>query len=81
MKTYLSILALLFTLAHCADSRAQENCSRYCDPNVSIPCGNGCISKHLMCTKDWTTACTGTRQKAKKQYFKTPKKVDKAPSG
>lgn len=71
MKTILLTLVLLGS----GSAFAQE-CSRMCNPEKSKPCGNGCISKHLMCTKSWTTACVGTKELQKKKTYAEPKHVN-----
>jgi hypothetical protein len=42
-------------------SVAEANCTRYCNPEKSKPCGKSCISKDFTCHKTVTTACAGKR--------------------
>ena len=55
-----------------------KECSRYCNPAKSKPCGRGCISKSLNCRKSWTTACVGIRENVKPKGTK-PKHTEMAP--
>lgn len=63
-------------------SFAAENCSRYCHPDRSKPCGSSCIAKDLTCRKSWTTACVGVNpNKGGKPGYENPKKVYSRPAG
>ena len=53
---YISVLFYVFALSAVADAKT---CIKYCNPEVSRPCGDGCISKDLNCKKSWTRACVG----------------------
>jgi hypothetical protein len=65
------IIVFLFTLASHAD------CSQYCHPDRSKPCGGGCISKYKTCRTSWTTACSGERPKSEtSKSYENPTKIE-----
>jgi len=51
--------------------QANAECTRYCNPEKSKPCGKSCISKDFQCHKPVTTACSGTKP-GKGQALYTP---------
>ncbi len=55
---------------------ASATCTSMCNPQVSTPCGKGCISKWKSCHIPWTTACPGVRTSSSKPSYKTPKHVE-----
>lgn len=65
-----------------ATSGEQRVCSAYCNPEVSNPCGKGCVSKTKSCRKSWTTACSGENpNKGGKSYAPNEvKHVSEAPA-
>ena len=65
MKMFLIALVSIVSL------NANADCTRYCNPEKSKPCGKGCISKEFTCHKPVTTSCSGTKP-GKKQAFYTP---------
>jgi hypothetical protein len=71
----LHTLTIILTLFGAVDASAV--CTRYCNPNVSKPCGKSCISKYNQCHKPWTTACSGTNPNSgSKPVYNTPKHVE-----
>lgn len=61
---------ILATIVALVSLQANAECTRYCNPEKSKPCGKSCISKDFQCHKPVTTACSG--EKPKKQAFYTP---------
>lgn len=57
-------------------NNAMADCTQYCHPDRSKPCGNACISKYKVCTKSWTTACSGERPATAKKVYENPTKVE-----
>ena len=56
---------------------AAADCLKYCNPEVSKPCGRGCISKAINCHIPWTVACSGIRPGgSSKPTYESPKKID-----
>lgn len=52
----------------------------YCNPEVSKPCGQGCITLAKTCRKSWTTSRVGVNLNAnKKKGYANPKFVDQVP--
>lgn len=51
-----------------ARAASGPECSQYCNPEVSRPCGGACINKYKNCHKSWTTACVGVRPTGGKSY-------------
>ena len=78
VQTYLSLLFILVALAYGMMASA-DTCSRYCNPELSKPCGGACIALTKSCHKDWTTACVGEKPKSKLLSFDSPKHVDAKP--
>lgn len=74
MKKLILLVLLVGSVGQAAD-----NCPRYCNPEKSKPCGAGCISKDLVCRKDWTTSCVGIKPSESKGYA-TPKFVTTRPN-
>lgn len=71
------IMSIVF-LGSITANAAGEQCSKMCNPEISKPCGNACISKSNNCHKPWTTACVGIRSSGGKSYEK-PQHVSSAP--
>lgn len=55
-------------------SALAADCTRYCNPEKSKPCGKSCISKDFTCHKPVTTACSG--KKPGKQALYTPSEAE-----
>lgn len=56
------------------------NAVTLCNPELSTPCGKGCIPKDKSCHKPWTTSKVGVRTSSGKTYLPTEVKyVEKAP--
>ena len=78
LSTMLALIPATGMLA--SSAHAADNCSQYCDPAKSTPCGNACISKHKTCRKSWSTACVGIRDEQVKGYKPSEvKHVNQAP--
>jgi len=56
--------------------------AKYCNPEVSRPCGKACISKELACHKNWTTNDVGVAPSKQGKEYSTDevKRVDMAPT-
>jgi len=57
---------------------------KYCNPEVSKPCGSSCVILAKTCRIPWTTSISGTRPKSQaqakvKQGYVTPRFVESAP--
>jgi hypothetical protein len=52
---------------------------KYCNPEVSKPCGNACISLAKQCRVPWTTSISGKRPATAKASFDAPRYVESAP--
>ena len=74
MRSLILALCLIGSGAHAADS-----CPRYCNPEVSKPCGAACISKDRTCRKPWTTSCVGVRPDSSGPAYEKPKFVTEVP--
>lgn len=70
MKVYILSLVTMFSLG------ANAICTATCDPSVSKPCGQVCISKYKNCHKPTTTACVGEAGRSTKKVYANPKKVE-----
>ena len=82
-KTLLALSLMVSVNAHAFELFPQASaaqCSRYCNPEVSKPCGQGCITKDFTCRKSWTTACVGVKPKTAKPGYENPKHVDTVPT-
>ena len=55
---------------------AHATCTATCDPEVSKPCGQVCISKYKSCHKPTTTACMGEAGRSTKKTYDTPTHVE-----
>ena len=72
MKLFITAGILLASLT--------AHATRYCNPEVSKPCGAGCISKDLVCRKPWTTSKVGiSPNKNGKKGYANPQFVEVAP--
>lgn len=69
MKKFLMIAVLSLV-----SIQASADCTRYCNPEKSKPCGKSCISKDFTCHKPVTTACSG--KKPTKTSFYTPSETE-----
>ena len=69
----MSVLTLMFTLS--ANAKP-AGCLKECDPEVSKPCGKGCIARELDCHKPTTRACFGEKGKSTKKVYAEPKYVE-----
>ena len=56
-------------------SALAADCTRYCNPEKSKPCGKSCIAKDFTCHKPVTTACVGKRPD-KKAWQYTPSEAE-----
>ena len=59
------VKALIVSIVFLAATPVLAECTRYCNPEKSKPCGKSCISKDFTCHKPVTTACSGTRPDSK----------------
>lgn len=78
-----SILAAIIMISGLvATARGAESCKRYCNPDVSKPCGASCIPKDNYCRKNWTTSCAGVRpDREKGRVYDKPAFVSERPKG
>jgi hypothetical protein len=74
MKAVIMSLVFMSSVASYAAS-----CPRYCNPEVSKPCGASCISKDRACHKPWTTSCVGINPNHRKPVYAEPKFVSENP--
>lgn len=53
-----------------------RTCTATCDPEVSKPCGQVCISKYKQCHKPTTSACMGKAGRSTKKVYDNPTYVE-----
>lgn len=79
-KVWLSIIAAaMIGTGFAADAQTGRQCSTYCNPEKSQPCGSGCISKFKRCRTSWTTACSGIREQEESKHYSNPEHVNQPP--
>lgn len=62
----MSELLLTMLLATASpDMATAKDCTMYCNPEKSKPCGKGCIKKAFTCHKKITLSCVGPKPEQK----------------